>query len=100
MEENGKTVSQRSKEYAHDYRYFPEPDLPPLRLERDYVERIRAQLPELPDAKERRFMADYGLSEYEAHLLAETRARADFFDACLSRSPAPIRRRGNNALKP
>ena len=84
VEEDGATVSQRTKEYAHDYRYFPEPDLPPLRLERDYVERIRAQLPELPDAKERRFMADYGLSEYEAHLLAETRARADFFDACLS----------------
>jgi aspartyl-tRNA(Asn)/glutamyl-tRNA(Gln) amidotransferase subunit B len=84
VEDAGGTVSQRTKEYAHDYRYFPEPDLPPLRLARDYVESIRAQLPELPDAKEQRFMADYGLSEYEAHLLTETRARADFFDACLS----------------
>jgi len=84
VEDAGRTVSQRTKEYAHDYRYFPEPDLPPLRLDRDYVESIRAQLPELPDAKERRFMTDYGLSEYEAHLLTETRARADFFDTCLS----------------
>jgi aspartyl-tRNA(Asn)/glutamyl-tRNA(Gln) amidotransferase subunit B len=84
VEDTGQTVSQRTKEYAHDYRYFPEPDLPPLRLDRDYVESIRVRLPELPDAKERRFMAGYGLSEYEAHLLTETRARADFFDACLS----------------
>jgi aspartyl-tRNA(Asn)/glutamyl-tRNA(Gln) amidotransferase subunit B len=84
VEDTGQTVSQRTKEYAHDYRYFPEPDLPPLRLDRDYVESIRGQLPELPDAKERRFMSEYGLSEYEAHLLTETRARADFFDACLS----------------
>ncbi|HUS82191.1 MAG TPA: Asp-tRNA(Asn)/Glu-tRNA(Gln) amidotransferase subunit GatB, partial [Dehalococcoidia bacterium] len=84
VEDTGSTVSQRTKEYAHDYRYFPEPDLPPLRLEREYVESIRARLPELPDAKEQRFMADYGLGEYEAHLLTETRARADFFDACLS----------------
>ena len=84
VEDTGQTVSQRTKEYAHDYRYFPEPDLPPLRLDRDWVEGIRAQLPELPDAREKRFMTDYGLSEYEAHLLTETRARADFFDACLS----------------
>ena len=78
------TVSQRTKEYAHDYRYFPEPDLPPLRLARDYVEDIRAKLPELPDAKQQRFMSRYGLSEYEAHLLTETRARADYFEACLA----------------
>jgi aspartyl-tRNA(Asn)/glutamyl-tRNA(Gln) amidotransferase subunit B len=84
VEEAGRTVSQRTKEYAHDYRYFPEPDLPPLRLDRHCVESIRARLPELPDAKEHRFIADYGLSEYEAHLLTETRARAEFFEACLS----------------
>ena len=84
VEDKGQTVSQRTKEYAHDYRYFPEPDLPPLRLEPDYVESIRAALPELPDAKEQRFIREYGLSEYEAHLLTETRARADFFDACLA----------------
>ncbi len=83
VEEEGATVSQRTKEYAHDYRYFPEPDLPPLRLERSYVDNICSQLPELPDAKQRRFMADYGLTPYEAGLLTETRARADFFDASL-----------------
>lgn len=88
VEEKGETVSQRTKEYAHDYRYFPEPDLPPLRLERDYVEKMRSSLPELPDAKDRRFIHEYGLSEYEAHLLTETRARADFFEVCLSSSPA------------
>jgi aspartyl-tRNA(Asn)/glutamyl-tRNA(Gln) amidotransferase subunit B len=84
VEDAGRTVSQRTKEYAHDYRYFPEPDLPPLRLDRGYVESIRAALPELADAKRQRFMAEYGLSEYEADLLTETRARADFFDTCLS----------------
>jgi len=84
LEEEGKTVAQRTKEYAHDYRYFPEPDLPPLRLERPYVEDIRARLPELPDARRERFIKQYGLSEYEANLLTETRARADYFDACLA----------------
>jgi aspartyl-tRNA(Asn)/glutamyl-tRNA(Gln) amidotransferase subunit B len=84
LEEEGKTVAQRTKEYAHDYRYFPEPDLPPLRLERPYVEGIRARLPELPDARRERFIKQYGLSEYEANLLTETRARADYFDACLA----------------
>ena len=59
VEEKGKTVSQRSKEYAHDYRYFPEPDLPPLVLSRDWVEEIRAELPELPEARRNRFMAEY-----------------------------------------
>ena len=84
VEESGSTVSQRTKEYAHDYRYFPEPDLPPLRLDRAYVESIRARLPELPDAKRERFARDYALSDYEANLLTETRARAEFFDSCLA----------------
>ncbi len=84
LEEEGKTVAQRTKEYAHDYRYFPEPDLPPLRLERTYVEEIRGRLPELPDARRERFIKQYDLSEYEANLLTETRARADYFDACLA----------------
>jgi len=84
LEEQGKTVAQRTKEYAHDYRYFPEPDLPPLRLERAYVENIRARLPELPDARRERFIKQYGLSEYDANLLTETRARANYFDVCLA----------------
>jgi aspartyl-tRNA(Asn)/glutamyl-tRNA(Gln) amidotransferase subunit B len=80
-EDQGKTVSQRTKEFAHDYRYFPEPDLPPLTLSREYVEGLRAALPELPDARRRRFMEQYGLGAYEAGLLTESRARADYFEA-------------------
>jgi aspartyl-tRNA(Asn)/glutamyl-tRNA(Gln) amidotransferase subunit B len=74
------TVSQRSKEAAHDYRYFPEPDLPPITLSRERVDEIRAKLPELPDAKLHRFEEAYGLTRYEAHLLTETIARADYYE--------------------
>ena len=81
------TVSQRSKEEAHDYRYFPEPDLPPVTLAPERVEEIRARLPELPDARRRRFEEEYGLPSYEANLLAETRARADYYEQAL----APVR---------
>jgi aspartyl-tRNA(Asn)/glutamyl-tRNA(Gln) amidotransferase subunit B len=68
-DERGITVSQRTKEYAEDYRYFPEPDLPPLVLSREYVESIRARMPELPDARRERFLASYGLSPYDADVL-------------------------------
>ncbi len=78
VEERGVTVSQRSKEYAHDYRYFPEPDLPPLTLSRDRVEAIRSRLPELPDARRRRFMDEYGLSLYDASLLTGSKEMADY----------------------
>ena len=81
VEAEGKTVSQRSKEFADDYRYFPEPDLPPLIFSRAWIEDLRAGLPELPDAKRRRFESDYGLSAYEANLLTETRERASYFEA-------------------
>jgi len=80
VEEKGKTVSQRSKEYAHDYRYFPEPDLPPLMINRDWVEEIRARLPELPEARRDRFMAEYKLPPYEANLLTGSRDMADYFE--------------------
>jgi len=83
-EDLGQTVSQRSKEYAHDYRYFPEPDLPVMTFSRDYVESIRARLPELPEAKRDRFIEQYGLTPYEAGLLTESRERADYFEACLA----------------
>jgi len=83
VEERGQTVSQRSKEYAHDYRYFPEPDLPPLVLNRDWVEGIRSKLPELPEARHDRFVAEYGLSLYDANLLTSSKAMADYFEACL-----------------
>ncbi len=83
VEERGRTVSQRSKEYAHDYRYFPEPDLPPLVLNRDWVEGIRSKLPELPEARRDRFVAEYGLPLYDANLLTGSKAMADYFEACL-----------------
>jgi aspartyl-tRNA(Asn)/glutamyl-tRNA(Gln) amidotransferase subunit B len=79
----GETYSQRSKEHAHDYRYFPEPDLLPLEISRDEVERIRATLPELPDAKRDRFLAQYGLSRYDATLLTAERAVADYYEDCV-----------------
>ncbi len=74
------TVSQRSKEEAEDYRYFPEPDLPPLIVERAWVDEIRATLPELPDAKYDRFVKDYGLSASDASVLVTERAVADYFE--------------------
>jgi aspartyl-tRNA(Asn)/glutamyl-tRNA(Gln) amidotransferase subunit B len=76
-----RTVSQRSKEYAHDYRYFPEPDLPPLRLGSDFVEPVRAALPELPAARAERFQKDYGLSGYDASVLTDVREEADAYEA-------------------
>jgi len=76
----GVTRSMRSKEEAHDYRYFPDPDLLPLEIEAAFVENIRAGLPELPDAKKARFIADYGLSEYDARTLTNDRASADYFE--------------------
>jgi aspartyl-tRNA(Asn)/glutamyl-tRNA(Gln) amidotransferase subunit B len=88
VEEKGATVSQRSKEYAHDYRYFPEPDLPPMEFSRALVDEIRSRLPELPDAVRDRFMSQYNLSGYDANLLTVSRAMADYFEACLKLLPA------------
>lgn len=74
------TRAMRSKEDAHDYRYFPDPDLLPLELESDWVESIRETLPELPDEKKHRFMDEYGLSAYDTNVLIAERARADFYE--------------------
>ncbi len=71
----------RSKEEAHDYRYFPDPDLLPLEFDEAFVAALGADLPELPDAKKARFMADYGLSAYDATILAADKETADFFEA-------------------
>ena len=76
----GVTRSMRSKEDAHDYRYFPDPDLLPLTLTEDYVARIKESLPELPDQKKDRFVSDYGLSLYDAGVLVAERAIADYFE--------------------
>ncbi|MCX7681553.1 MAG: Asp-tRNA(Asn)/Glu-tRNA(Gln) amidotransferase subunit GatB [Anaerolineae bacterium] len=83
-ESRGITVPQRGKEYAHDYRYFPDPDLPPLEISRAWVEELRAGLPELPDARRARFIRDYGLSAYDAGLLVAERAVADYYESTLS----------------
>ena len=76
----GETRSMRSKEEAHDYRYFPDPDLLPLELEEAWIEEIRASLPELPDDKRKRFMSQYGLSAYDAGVLISEQAKADYFE--------------------
>jgi aspartyl-tRNA(Asn)/glutamyl-tRNA(Gln) amidotransferase subunit B len=76
----GVTVSQRGKEEAHDYRYFPEPDLPPLQLSDAWIESIRTQLPELPEAKTARFIADFNLTPSEARFLTSDLALANYFE--------------------
>jgi aspartyl-tRNA(Asn)/glutamyl-tRNA(Gln) amidotransferase subunit B len=83
--ERGETRSMRSKEEAHDYRYFPEPDLPPLEVSAAEVERIRAELPELPRARAARYQHELGLSTYDAGILVADRDVAQFFDATLER---------------
>jgi len=77
----GETRSMRSKEEAHDYRYFPDPDLLPLELSPDFVNGLKAQLPELPDEKKSRFIGEYALSPYDANVLTGEREAADFFEA-------------------
>ena len=85
-EVTGKTYSQRGKESAHDYRYFPEPDLPPLVLDSAWIESIHASLPELPEAKTRRFIEQYGLKPQDARLLTSEKALADYYEAVVSKS--------------
>ena len=76
----GETVSMRSKEHAHDYRYFPEPDLVPLRVSAAWLEQIRGTVPELPAEKRNRFVESYGLREYDAHVLTSTREISEYFE--------------------
>ena len=87
--DQGATRSMRSKESAHDYRYFPEPDLVPLALDRVWVEELRAGLPELPRARRTRFVAQYGLPPYDAEILTQSRALADYFEAAVREFPKP-----------
>ena len=86
VEEKGKTVPQRGKEYADDYRYFPEPDLPPLVISQDWLEKIKAKLPELPEARRDRFVADYGLPLYDANLLTSSKEMADYEDEFVAKA--------------
>ena len=79
--DRGETVAMRSKEESHDYRYFPEPDLPPLRVSPAWVDAVRASLPELPADKRRRFVSQYGIPDYDASVLVLSRAVADYYEA-------------------
>jgi aspartyl-tRNA(Asn)/glutamyl-tRNA(Gln) amidotransferase subunit B len=85
------TRSMRNKEEAHDYRYFPDPDLLPLELTEDYVEALRRDLPELPDDKKARFISDFGLAPYDAGVLVAERESAEFFEAVLRRPDGGVR---------
>jgi aspartyl-tRNA(Asn)/glutamyl-tRNA(Gln) amidotransferase subunit B len=84
--DRGETASMRSKEEAHDYRYFPEPDLPPLVVTAEWVEEARRSLPELPAERRRRFASEYGLPPYDAGVLTQERAVADYFEAAARES--------------
>lgn len=86
---NSVTLPMRSKEEAHDYRYFPEPDLVPLTISQEWIDKITIELPELPDAKRERFVNDYTLSVYDATILTASQALADFYEKTVSLYPKP-----------
>ncbi len=98
VEEKGQTVSQRSKEYAHDYRYFPEPDLPPLVLDSKWVAEIKTNLPELPEERLVRFVGQYGLPAYDAGLLTAAKPLADYFEQLVKTGAAKTARDAGNWL--
>jgi aspartyl-tRNA(Asn)/glutamyl-tRNA(Gln) amidotransferase subunit B len=89
VEDRAATVSQRSKEAAHDYRYFPEPDLPPLFVERAWLDELRARLPELPDARRTRYMDNFGLGAYDAEALSTDAGAAQLFEATVAAGADP-----------
>jgi aspartyl-tRNA(Asn)/glutamyl-tRNA(Gln) amidotransferase subunit B len=92
--ETGETMSMRSKEEAHDYRYFPEPDLPPLVVAAEWVDAVRRQLPELPEARKARFVEQYALSPYDADVIVRLPQAAEYFEAMV-RAGAPAKAAGN-----
>ena len=83
----GVTVSMRGKEEAHDYRYFPDPDLVPIKIEEAWIEQIRGSLPELPDQKRERFVKEYQIPEYDAEILTSTKAMANYYEECIRLFP-------------
>ncbi|OGW85678.1 MAG: aspartyl/glutamyl-tRNA amidotransferase subunit B [Omnitrophica bacterium RIFCSPHIGHO2_02_FULL_46_11] len=88
-ESKGETFTMRSKEEAHDYRYFPEPDLVPFSVSSDQIEALRKSLPELPQARFERFRKQYGISDYDAYVLVAEKALADYFEACTREGANP-----------
>lgn len=91
----GITISMRSKEQAHDYRYFPDPDLVPMVIDPKWVNEIKASLPELPDQRKARYIAEYGLPDYDASVITSSKELADFFEECLSTGYANPKTLGN-----
>ncbi len=87
--EKNRTTAMRSKEEAHDYRYFPDPDLLPLVVNADWIEAIKKTIPELPDEKKERFKKEYGLPSYDADILTSSRGIADYFEKCVKEFPDP-----------
>lgn len=87
--ERGETAVMRSKEEAHDYRYFPDPDLVPLKLNDEWIDRFRISLPELPAMRTKRFVSDYGLPEYDATILTASKGMADYFESCVQQFNHP-----------
>lgn len=94
-EQKNATVSQRRKEEADDYRYFPEPDIPPMRWENSQITNLKSQIPELPDAKLARFKKDYVLNDYDAGLLTDTKPLADYFEECVKLNKVPAKKLAN-----
>lgn len=97
--DKGITTSMRGKEEAHDYRYFPDPDLLPLVVDEKWIDNVRKELPELPREKRKRYMDEYGLSPYDAGVLTATREMAEYFESCLSFSRNP-KQAGNWVMGP
>ncbi|MEK9140950.1 MAG: Asp-tRNA(Asn)/Glu-tRNA(Gln) amidotransferase subunit GatB, partial [Nitrospirota bacterium] len=87
--ERAETAVMRSKEEAHDYRYFPDPDLVPLKLDEDWIEGFRASQPELPAVRTKRFVSDYGLPDYDATILTASKNMANYFETCVKEFPQP-----------
>ncbi|MGM0441445.1 MAG: Asp-tRNA(Asn)/Glu-tRNA(Gln) amidotransferase subunit GatB [Elusimicrobiota bacterium] len=94
-EDKEMTLSMRSKEEAHDYRYFPDPDLPPLVIQKELVEKIKKNIPELPEAKRNRYVNEYGLSEYDSKVLTREKEMADFFESAAEK----LKVKNENTLK-
>lgn len=88
-DDKGISYAMRSKEEAHDYRYFPEPDLAPIVSDREWIEGIKASLPELPEARRNRYISEFGLPEYDALLITQSKVLSDFFEEAVSKSSSP-----------
>ncbi|MGO5384955.1 Asp-tRNA(Asn)/Glu-tRNA(Gln) amidotransferase subunit GatB [Ligilactobacillus salivarius] len=88
-EPSGETILMRSKEEANDYRYFPEPDLPPIHISDDWIEEVRASIPEMPDKRRERYTQDWGIPAYDAVVLTQTKEMSDFYDATVAAGADP-----------